>query len=136
MQISLLGHPKRNGLSEGTIVSMTKIYMSLPKKKKKILFSLLKSSKSDESLVEICGSSYLFGISMMKNCVVFCLTYFGTCKYDWMLKTKVKFDSLLLINTSVTTRCSFSLLIISAIISSNTINTFLSFLESYHSILL
>ena len=49
--------------------------------------------------------------------------FFGTEKLDCVRKTKPMFSFLLLMNNSVTIGLSFLLLIISVIISSNTINT-------------
>ena len=57
-----------------------------------------------------------------KKCVVFILTSFGTLKYDCVIKAREMCSFLPLINNSGTTELSFSLLIISAIISSKTIN--------------
>ena len=59
----------------------------------------------------------------MKKCVKFNLTSFGTLNYDCVIKTLEILSFLLLINNSVTIGFSFLLLIISAIISSKTINT-------------
>ena len=68
-------------------------------------------------------SSLLFGIFMIKKCVEFNLTSFGTLKYDWVIKTIEILSFLSLINNSVTIGFNFLLLIISAITSSKTINT-------------
>lgn len=58
---------------------------------------------------------------------------FGTLKYDWVVNTSEMFSILLLINSSVTTGLSVSLLIISVIISSMAIiNTSRSFPELYY----
>ena len=58
-----------------------------------------------------------------KKSVVSSLTSFGTLKYDGVIKRIRILIFLLLKNSSVTTGWSFLLLIISAIISSKTINT-------------
>ena len=58
----------------------------------------------------------------MKRWVEFSLTFFGTLKYDCVIKTIEYFIFLPLIKNSVTTGFSFLLLIISATISSKTIN--------------
>ena len=63
----------------------------------------------------------LFTFSFIWN-VVFSLTCFGTLKYDRLIKTRERFSFLPLINNSVTTELSFSLLSISAIILSKTNN--------------
>ena len=68
-------------------------------------------------------SSLLFGIFMIKKCIEFNLTSFGTLKYDWVIKTIEILSFLSLINNSVTIGFNFLLLIISAITSSKTINT-------------
>ena len=58
----------------------------------------------------------------MKKCVEFNLTSFGTLKYDCVIKTIEILTFQPLINNSVTTGFNLLLLIISAIISSKTIN--------------
>ena len=59
---------------------------------------------------------------MIKKCVALILTSFGTLKYDCVTKT-IKICSFLpVINNSVTTGLGVLLLMISAIISSKTIN--------------
>ena len=52
------------------------------------LYILTKSFKSmsEELFSAICWSSFLFGIFIMKKWVVFNLTYFGTLKYDCVIK--------------------------------------------------
>ena len=60
---------------------------------------------------------------MIKKCVEFILTSFGTLKYDCVMKIIEMFELLPLINNPVTTRFNFLLLIISAIISRKTTNT-------------
>ena len=65
----------------------------------------------------------LFGLAIIKICVVLSLDSFSTLRYDCVIKTKEVLDFLPLVNSSVTILCSFVLLIISAIISSKTINT-------------
>ena len=65
----------------------------------------------------------LFGLAIIKICVVLSLDSFSTLRYDCVIKTKEILDFLPLVNSSVTILCSFVLLIISATISSKTINT-------------
>ena len=60
---------------------------------------------------------------MTKQCVEFHLTSFGTFKYDCVIKTIEILSFLPLINNSVTIGFNLLLLIISAMISSKTINT-------------
>ena len=79
-------------------------------------------SMSNELFSAICWSYLLFGIFIMKKWVEFSLTSFGTLKYDCVIKTNEMFNFLSLINNSVTIRLIFVLLIISAIMSSKTIN--------------
>ena len=69
---------------------------------------------------------------MIKKRVEFSLTSFGTSKYDCLINTIEIFNFLPLISNSVTTGFSFLLLIISAIMSSKTINI-LRFLTRLHS---
>ena len=57
-----------------------------------------------------------------KKWVEFSPTSFGTLKYDYVIKAREMFNFLPLINNSVTIDFSFLLSIISAIISSKTIN--------------
>ena len=78
---------------------------------------------SNEWFIAVYWISRLFGIFMIKKCVVFSLTSFGTLKYDCVIKAIEILSSLLLINSSVTIWSSFSLLIISALILSKTTNT-------------
>ena len=40
----------------------------------------------DEWLYAVCSSSLLFGISIMKKCVVSSLTSFGTLEYESLTK--------------------------------------------------
>ena len=65
----------------------------------------------------------LLGIFIVKKCVEFNRTSFGTLKYDCVIKTMEILSFLPLINNSVTIRFSLLLLIISAIISSKIIST-------------
>ena len=58
----------------------------------------------------------------MKKCVEFSLTSFGTLKYDCVIKIRKMFNFLSLINNSVTIGLSFSLLIVSTIVSSKAVN--------------
>ena len=83
-------------------------------------------------LKSISDKSYLFGIFMIKKCVVFNLTFLGTLKDNCLIKTLEMFNFMPLINNSVTIGLSFLLLIISAIIWSNTINTFLLLLLLFY----
>ena len=83
----------------------------------------------DEWFSTICGSSLLFRILIMKKSVEFSLTYFVTLKYDCVIKTIEMFNFLPLANNSVTTEFSFLLLIITAIISSKTINFYAFYLH-------
>ena len=59
----------------------------------------------------------------MKECVVFSLTSFGTLKYDCVIKAIEMLNFLPLINNSATIGVNVLILIISAIISSKTVNT-------------
>ena len=43
---------------------------------------------SDERFVVISRSSLLLGICAIKKRIVFSLTYFGTLKYDCVIKTR------------------------------------------------
>ena len=63
------------------------------------------------------------------KCVEFSLISFGTLMYDSVIKTIHMFDYLHIINNSASTGFIFLLLIISAIISSETINTLRFFLD-------
>ena len=76
---------------------------------------------SDKWFSEICWSSLLFGIFMIKKWVEFSLTSFGSLKYVYVIKTREMVNFLPLINNSVTNEFRFLLLIISAIILSKTI---------------
>ena len=78
----------------------------------------------------ICVSSLLFWIFVIKKWVVFSLISFGTLKYDCV------FNFLPLINNLITNEFSYLLLIISAIISSKTINILRSLSILYSSIFL
>ena len=64
-------------------------------------------SMSDEWSNAVCWSSLLFGIFIMKKCIVFNLTSFGTLKYDCVIKTREIINFLPLINNSVTIEFSF-----------------------------
>ena len=69
-----------------------------------------------------------------KKCVLLRLTSLGTLKYDCVIKTIKMFNFLPSIDSSVTIGFSILLLIISAIMSSKTINTsrfFLDFILQY-----
>ena len=67
---------------------------------------------------------------MTKNCVKLNLTSVGSLKYYCVIKTEIEIlIFLFLINNSVPIGFSFLILIISAIISSKTINTFLFYLD-------
>ena len=65
---------------------------------------------------------------MIKKCVEFNLTSFDTLKYDWVIKAIEILSFLPLIKNSVTIGFNFLLLIISAMISSKSINTLRFFL--------
>ena len=71
---------------------------------------------------------------MIKKCVQFSLTSFVTLKYDCVIKAIEMFYFLALINNSVTIIFSFLVLIISAVISSKTINI-LRFLPRLYSLI-
>ena len=58
----------------------------------------------------------LFGSLIMKECVVFSLTSFGTLKYDCVIKAIEMLNFLPLINNSATVGVNVLILIISAII--------------------
>ena len=77
----------------------------------------------------------LIAIFMIKKSRIYS-TSFSNLKYDCVIKTIEIFTFLPLINNSVTTGLSFLLLIISAIISSKTINTLHLFPRFYSSIFL
>ena len=103
-------------------------------------------------LLQFSEVSLLLGIFIIKKCVLLFLTSFGTLKYDWLINTKDMFNFKILIvvhdmiadmisnkklhsivielfirlKSSVTIDFSFLLLIISAIISSKTINILFS----------
>ena len=77
----------------------------------------------------------LIAIFMIKKSRIYSTT-FSNLKYDCVIKTIEIFTFLPLINNSVTTGLSFLLLIISAIISSKTINTLHLFPRFYSSIFL
>ena len=62
---------------------------------------------SDEWFNAICWSSLLFGIFMVKKCVEFSLTSFGTLKYDCVIKTIEMFNFIYLINNSVSIGSTF-----------------------------
>ena len=62
----------------------------------------------------------------MKKCVLLFLTSLGTLRYDCVIKIREIFNFLPLMNNYVTTEFNFLLLIISAIISSKTINILFS----------
>ena len=85
------------------------------------------TSISDKWFNAVCLGSLLLGICMIKQCVVFSLILFNTLKKDCDIKTSEMLISLTLKNNSVTTGLNFLLASISAIVSSNTINTFLFF---------
>ena len=67
---------------------------------------------SNEGFNAICWRSLLFGIFIIKKCVVFSLTSFDTLKYHCVIKTVEMFNFLPLINSSVTIGLIFLLLII------------------------
>ena len=80
------------------------------------------NSISDKLFNAICWSSLLFEIFMIKKWVEFCLTSFGTLKYDCVIKAIEMFNFLSLIKNYATTGLSLLSLIVSAIIPSITIN--------------
>ena len=51
-------------------------------------------SITDEWFNSVCESSLLFGIFMIKKCVEFSLTSFGTLKYDYVIKIFAMFNFL------------------------------------------
>ena len=87
-------------------------------------------------LMQFIEVLFLFAIFMIKKKSRIYSTSFGNLKYDCVIKTIEIFNFLPLINNSVTTGLSFLLLIISAIISSKTINTLHLFPRFYSSIFL
>ena len=89
---------------------------------------------SDEWFSAVCGNYLLFGIFILKKWVEFSLTSFVTLKYDCVIKTREMFHFLSLINNPVTIEFSFLLLIITAIISSKTINILRSLSALYYSL--
>ena len=91
---------------------------------------------TDELFIAVCWSSVLFGIFIIKKCLEFIYTSFGTLKYDCVTKTRKMLTFLPLMNSSVTIGLSFLLLIISAIISSKIIDTLRFFPGLYSSIFL
>ena len=113
------------GLFKASVVSLTKKEYG---SEVHSLYILARSLvlMSDEWFIAICWSSLLFGIFEKRKWVVFSLTSFGTLNYDWIIKTREVFNFLPLINNSVTIEFNFLFLIISAIISSDTINILFS----------
>ena len=106
-------------LSDASVASLTKKeygsavhYLSILMKSLELI--------SDEWFSTIYWSSLLVGIFIMKKWVEFSLTSFGT--YDCVIKTWEIFNFLSLIKNLVITEFIFLLLIISAMISSKTIN--------------
>ena len=71
-----------------------------------------------EHLLKFC----FLEIFVINKCLEFTLISFGILKYDCIIKTIEMFNFLLLINSSVTIEFSFLFSIISAMISSKTIN--------------
>ena len=69
--------------------------------------------------VEVLFFSRIF---IMKKSIEFNVTSFGNLKDDCIIKAREMFNFLILINSSVTIEFIFLLLIVSAIISSKTIN--------------
>ena len=65
----------------------------------------------------------------MKKCVLSFLTSLGTLKYDCVTKIKEIFNFLPLMNNSLIIEFNYLLLVISAIISSKTINILFSLLR-------
>ena len=71
----------------------------------------------------------LFGIFIIKKCVEFSLTSFGTLKYDCVIKTIGMFNFLPQINNSVTIGFSFLLLIIQQSYHQKLLILYASFLD-------
>ena len=69
------------GLSDGKAVSLTKKEYGAAVQILQILMKSLKSL-SDEWFNTICWSFLLLGIFIIKKCLEFSLTSFGTLKYD------------------------------------------------------
>ena len=111
---------KLKRLSDASVVSLTKKRTWL----NSIFFSDLNEIYTANvwwMIYAICWSSLLSGL-------------FGTLKHNWVIKTREMFNFLPLINNSVTVEFSFLLLIMSAIVSSKTINIFRSLSALYSSI--
>ena len=125
---------KLKGLSDGKVISLTQKEYFFAVHFLQIFIKSLKSI-SDEWFISICWSSPLFGIFIIKECVQFSLTSSGTLNYDCVIKRSEMLSFRPLINISFSTGLSLSLLIISAIISSKTINSSRIFL-GYSSIFL
>ena len=126
---------KFRGLSDASVASLTKKEYGLAINFLQILMKSLELI-SDEWFSAICWSFLLFSIFMITKWLEFSLTSFGTLKYDFVIKTIVMFYFLPLTNNSVTIEFSFLLLIISAIISSKTINILRSLSTLYSLIFL
>ena len=90
----------------------------------------------DEWFNSTCWSSLLSGIFMIKKCVMISLTTFASLKYDYEIKAIEMFNFLPLIKNALTTGFSFSLLIISATISSKQLIFYVYFPKLYSAIFL
>ena len=87
---------KSKVLSDGRVVSMSEdeysFAVNFPHK-----FLYTPKSTWDKWLVEICWSPRLLGIFIIKNCVVFSHTFFGSWNWDCKMNTKEIFCFRLLI---------------------------------------
>ena len=92
--------PKRNGLSNDKVLSLTKKEYGSTVYSLQILIKSLKSI-SDEWFIAIWWSSLLFGIFIIKWYAAFNLTSFGTLKFDCVIKTSEILSFLPLINSSI-----------------------------------
>ena len=59
-------------------------------------------SISHNCLYAVCLSSFIFGICIIKKCVVFSRTSFSNLKYDFVIKTREIINFLPVINKSFT----------------------------------
>ena len=88
----------------------------------------------DRWLCTIFGSCLLFGILIIKKCVVFSVTSFVTLEYDHVIKIRDMFSFLHFLNKSITTQLRFLSLFKTETIPSNKTNTLPFFLGFYSSI--
>ena len=112
------------GLSDASIASLTRKEYGLAVNSLQILMKTLVLI-SDEWFRAISWSSLLFGIFAIKKWVILSLTSFGTLNYDCVIKVIEIYNFLPLITNSVTIKFNFFQLIISSIISSKTITSFI-----------